>query len=74
MKDYVDARREFWERVFCATIQIAAIAGKSNGPQKMADWAVEQEWDERYKCGPNGKVVPRDTDDGTYNASEAGAT
>lgn len=68
MKDYVDARREFWEGAF-----LHCTAHSQSWAAKWADDAMN-EWDLRYKCGSNGTCVRRDEAFGTYNASQAGVT
>lgn len=76
MKDYVDARREFWERVAVATLQgVSSMETSYAADREVALVQADKfllEWDKRYKQGPNGTCVPRDTEAGTYKASEAG--
>ena len=70
MKNYADARREFWEAVFRAAYCDGSLGCRSRPPNKdavssgshecaaIADFSLGL-WEKRFMEGPNGTVVPR---------------
>jgi hypothetical protein len=54
-QDYQDARRQFWEQAYCASLR---RQGALSVAKSYADSAL-QHWDDYFISGPNGTVVPK---------------